>query len=262
MIYVKSAAQIASMRKAGRILYDTLQLVTANALPGISTKALDQMAEEYILSQGGIPSQKGYPSYSNDKGDFPACICASCNDAVVHGVPNHRPLHEGDLLSVDLCVLYEGYHADSARTIAIGTPSAKAAQLLKVTEECFYEALKKCHEGSRLSDISWAVQSHAQEYGFSVVRALCGHGIGKSMHEDPEVPNFGPPGRGPRLRAGMTIAIEPMINEGGYEVVVDQEDGWTVRTKDGSLSSHYEHTVLITEGEPEMLTIPNQGGKT
>ena len=235
------------MRKAGRVTAGALDAVARAAKPGITTKELDAIAEDYIRSRGGVPSFKGFCGY-------PASICASVNEEVVHGIPSERKLRDGDIVGVDIGVILDGWQGDSALTVAVGTISNEAQHLIDVTRESFYQALKLCREGMRLGDIGHAVQSYAEANGCSVVRDLCGHGIGRKMHEDPEVPNFGKPGHGLRLSKGLVIAIEPMLNYGAWPVRT-LSDGWTVVTADGSLSAHYEHTVAITDGEPDILTL-------
>lgn len=246
MITIKSAQEIEYMRQAGRIVFETHELLKKAIKPGITTKELDNIAEEYILSQGGTPSFKGYNG-------FPASICASVNNEVVHGIPSLKKIKDGDIISIDIGVIYRGYHGDAARTHPVGQVSEEAESLIRVTRESFYEGIKFAVEGNRLSDISSAIQRYVEMHGYSVVRDLVGHGIGQEMHEEPHIPNYGKPGRGPRLRAGMTLAIEPMVNMGKYHVRV-LPDQWTVVTADGSLSAHYEHTVVITHSEPELLT--------
>jgi len=213
----------------------------------VTTKELDAIAEDYIRSRGGAPSFKGY-------GGFPGSICASVNEEVVHGIPSDRKLQEGDIIGIDCGVLLDGWQGDSAATFAVGKISADAQNLIDITRQSFYEGLKMCHPGMRLGDIGHAVQSYAESHGCGVVRDLCGHGIGREMHEDPEVPNFGKPGHGLRLVKGLVIAVEPMINLGTWRVRT-LNDGWTCVTADGSLSGHYEHTIAITDGEPELLTL-------
>lgn len=247
MITLKNPEQINKMRKAGHLLEQIVEEVGRTIRPGITTQMINSMADRLIREAGAIPSfyQYGHPP-------FPASICTSVDDAVVHGVPNDDPLREGSIVGLDCGLILEGWHADMARTIGVGTISKEAQRLIDVTRKCFFEALAFCKEGCRLGDIGHAVQQCAEQAGYSSVRALTGHGIGRQMHEEPEVLNFGPAGRGLRLRAGMTIAIEPMINIGGYDVILDE---WDVRTRDGSLSAHYENTVYITSGEPEILTM-------
>ena len=248
MINVKSKKEIELMRVAGRITAETLQLLEENIKPGITTFELDKIAEKFIRKNDCIPSFKNY-------GGFPGSICASVNNVVIHGIPSHKVvLKEGDIISIDCGANYKGYHGDAARTFAVGNISEDAKKLIEVTKDCFFQGLKFCREGFRVSDISNAVQLRAEKEGYGVVRDFVGHGIGTALHESPEVPNYGNPGRGARLVAGMTVAIEPMINAGDYRVRV-LEDDWTTVTQDGCLSAHYENTVLITGDEPELLTI-------
>lgn len=247
MIIIKSKNEIDIMREAGKIVAGALEAIRKAIAPGITTAELDKIAEDYIRSKGAIPSFKGYQG-------FPASICASVNAQVIHGIPGPTVLKEGDIISIDIGAIYNGYHGDAARTYPVGAVSPNALKLIKVTEESFYKGLEFAREGYRLSDISHAIQTYVEGHGYSVVKAFVGHGIGQQMHEDPQVPNFGRPGRGPRLRAGMTLAIEPMVNEGTDEVVT-LDDHWTVVTKDGSLSAHYENTIAITSDEPIILTV-------
>ncbi|MCG8501916.1 MAG: type I methionyl aminopeptidase [Firmicutes bacterium] len=246
MITIKSTQELEYMRQAGRIVFESHELLKKTIRPGITTKELDSIIEQYILSQGATPSFKGYNG-------FPASICASVNNEVVHGIPSLNKLKDGDIISIDIGAIYKGYHGDAARTHPVGKISEDAARLISVTEESFFEGMKYAVEGNRLSDISAAIQTYVENHGYSVVRDLVGHGIGRNMHEEPQIPNYGKPHRGPRLRAGMTLAIEPMINAGKYHVEI-LPDQWTVVTADGSLSAHYEHTIAITQGEPELLT--------
>jgi len=235
------------MARAGAIVRGCLELIGQEIRPGITTKELDRLAEEYIRSRGGIPTFKGYRG-------FPASICASPNDIVVHGIPGRVRLREGDIVGIDVGVTLNGYIADAAMTFPVGEISEEAKRLLRVTEEALMLGIAQCRVGNRVGDISHAVQSHAEAHGYSVVRSMVGHGVGRHMHEDPQVPNFGSPGQGPELREGMVLAIEPMVNMGGYEVEIG-EDHWAVYTKDGSLSAHFEHTVAITSEGPRILTL-------
>lgn len=246
MIVIKSKNELEIMQEAGRIVAGAHEVVRKAIAPGITTAQLDKLAEEYILSQGATPAFKGYQGY-------PASICASLNDQVVHGIPGPIALREGDILSVDIGAFFKGFCGDAARTYPIGEVTPEATRLIEVTKEAFFKGLEFAREGYRLSDISHAIQSYVEGNGFSVVKALVGHGIGQKMHEDPQIPNFGPPGRGPRLREGMTLAIEPMVNAGTDQVRI-LDDGWTVITQDGSLSAHYEHTIAITDDQPLILT--------
>jgi len=248
---VKSEREIALMRESGRIVGEVLALVGAHVRPGVTTRELDELAEEYIRSQGAIPAFKGY---GPDKRNlFPATLCISVDDVVVHGIPDGRRLEEGEIVSVDVGAKKNGWYGDAARTFAIGRISEEKARLLKVTEEALQAGIARAREGNHLHDISSAVQKHVEAAGFSVVRDLVGHGIGKQLHEEPAVPNFGVEGTGVLLRKDMTLAIEPMVNAGVFAVRLD-EDGWTVRTADGRPSAHFEHTVAITQGEAEILT--------
>ncbi len=248
MIYLKSRQEIEIMREAGRIVAETHNLLREAIKPGITTKKLDELAEAYIIECGAVPAFKGY-------GGFPASVCTSINHEVVHGIPGLKTLENGDIISIDIGAVYDGYYGDSAKTHGVGQICDDAQKLIDVTRQSFYEGIKYAYEGNRLSDISHAIQTYVEARGFSVVRNYVGHGIGANMHEEPQIPNYGPPGKGPRLQAGMVLAIEPMINMGTYEVKV-LSDGWTVVTLDGKHSAHYEHTVAITQGEPEILTIP------
>jgi methionyl aminopeptidase len=246
MIVRKSPAEIAQMGRAGKVVAETLALLSEQIRPGVTTAELDSIAEEFIRSHGGSPTFKGYRGY-------PASICASPNDMVVHGIPGPYALVEGDILSVDVGVTLGGFVADSAFTFPVGEVSPEAERLLDVGRVALDAGVEQCRPGRRLSDISHAVQIVTEEAGFSVVRSLVGHGVGRAMHEDPQIPNFGEPGRGPLLAEGMTFAIEPMITAGGPDVVV-HDDEWSISTQDGSLAAHFEHTVAITEGGPQILT--------
>jgi methionyl aminopeptidase len=250
-VSVKSERDIALMRESGRIVSEVLAAVGGHIQPGITTQELDALAEEYIRSQGGIPAFKGYgPDRRNT---FPATLCVSIDDVVVHGIPDGRRLEEGEIVSVDVGVKKDGWFGDAARTFPVGRIGEEKARLLKVTEEALEAGIARARAGNRLHDVSAAVQAHVEAAGYSVVRDLVGHGIGKQLHEEPAVPNFGVEGTGVVLREGMTLAIEPMVNAGTYVVRLD-EDGWTVRTADGRPSAHFEHTVAITQGEAEILT--------
>lgn len=249
MITCKSQRELAYMKDAGRIAARAHEELAKAIRPGVTTKELDEIAADFILSRGGRPAFKGLY-------DFPANICTSINEEVVHGIPSpYRRLQEGDIISIDIGVELNGYFGDCARTFPVGDVSEAARELLRVAEEALYRGIAEARVGRRLSDISHAIQSYVEAHGFSVVREFVGHGIGTSMHEEPQVPNFGPPGRGPRLKPGMTLAIEPMVNMGTHEVVT-LDDNWTVVTKDLSLSAHFEHTVAVTNGRPEILTLP------
>lgn len=247
MISIKSKADIAAMQRAGEIVRDLLLLMEEKVKPGITTRELDRIAYEFIIARKAAPSFLHYNGY-------PATICASVNEMVVHGIPGKYRLCEGDIISIDVGAVIDGFHADAARTFGVGTVSAEKQRLMDVTKQCFFDALAVCREGNRLSDIARAVQTLAEKNGYGVVRALTGHGIGKQMHEDPQVANFVTGGQGLRLRAGMAIAIEPMINQGTWQVRF-LDDGWSVLTMDGKPSAHYENTVIITEGEPIVTTL-------
>ena len=246
MIYIKSSAEIAKMRESGKILYDALCKVEQSIKAGVTTKELDQIAKEYILSQGAKPSFLGYNGY-------PASICASVNEVVIHGIPSQRKLNDGDIISIDIGVVKDGYHADAARTFAVGDISPEAKRLIDATKQSFFEGLKYARHGERLGSMQAAIQNHIEQNGFGIVRNCCGHGIGKSLHEDPEIPNHGTFGRGIRLAKGMTIAVEPMVTYGDYRTTT-LKDGWTVVSLDGEYTAHYENTILITDGEPILLT--------
>ncbi|MBA1336384.1 MAG: Methionine aminopeptidase [Firmicutes bacterium] len=246
MIILKSPTEIEIMKTAGRIVAETLEKLKEVIKPGITTKELDQMAEEFIVKSGAVPAFKGYRG-------FPASICTSINNQVVHGIPGLNRLENGDIVSIDIGTIYNGYYGDAAVTFGVGKISKDAEKLIDITKESLFKGIEKAVEGNRLSDISHAVQKFVEENGFSVVRDYVGHGIGQNMHEDPQVPNFGLPGKGPRLKEGMVLAIEPMVNQGSYHVRTLM-DNWTVVTADGSLSAHYEHTVAITGEGPLILT--------
>lgn len=248
MITIKSDAEIARMRESGRITKEVLNLIGREIRAGFTTKDLDKLAYEYITSCGAYPSFLGYSGY-------PASICASIDDVVVHGIPSEDiVIKEGQIVSIDVGVEFDGWQGDAARTFMIGEVSPEKKKLVKVTEECFFKAIENLRDGTPLGDIGYAVQSHAEANGFSVVRALVGHGIGREMHEDPTVPNYGKKGTGIRLKKGMAIAIEPMINAGVYQVDF-MSDGWAVRTRDRKPSAHYENTVVITDNGVEVLTL-------
>ena len=248
MIILKSQREIALMREAGRIVALTLAKLREHIAPGVTTGELDRIAEEYIRSQDAVPAFKGYQG-------FPASICTSVNEEVVHGIPGLKRLAEGDIISIDVGVVKYGYVGDAAITFPVGKISSLKQHLLEVTEAALYEGIKQAVVGNRLTDISHSVQAYVEKNGLSVVRDYVGHGIGRDMHEDPQIPNFGPPGFGPRLRAGMVLAIEPMVNAGTYEVYT-LTNQWTVVTRDKKPSAHFEHTVAITENGPEILTLP------
>lgn len=248
MVSIKSQNEIVLMREAGKLLAKTHEELKNAIRPGISTLEIDKLGEKIIRSFGCIPSFLNYNG-------FPASICVSVNDEVVHGIPSrNRILKEGDIVSLDAGLIYKGYHADAARTHAVGNVSNNAKKLIEVTEKSFFEGIKMAKDGNHLHDISNAIAGYCESFGYGVVRDLVGHGIGKELHEDPQIPNFRQRRRGIKLQKGMTLAIEPMINEGTYEVSW-LDDDWTVVTDDGALSAHYENTILITDGEPEILTI-------
>jgi methionyl aminopeptidase len=247
VIVCRSAAELDRMREAGRLVGEVLAELAAHIAPGVTTADLDRLAEKRIAQAGATAAFKGYHGY-------PATICASINDEVIHGIPSgRRMLNEGDVISIDVGASLDGYYGDSAITLPVGQVSEEAAALLRVTEEALYKAIEQARPGGRVSDIGHAVQRHVEAYGFSVVREFVGHGIGQRMHEEPQVPNYGDPGRGPRLTEGMVLAIEPMVNAGKPAVRV-LADGWTAVTKDGSLSAHFEHTVAVTAEGPRILT--------
>ena len=248
MIVLKTAREIAIISEACRISAGALKLAGEAVEPGVTTEEIDRIAEKYIRSRGAVPNFKGYNG-------FPSTACISINNEVIHGIPSkNRVIKEGDIVSVDLGACFEGYHGDNAATFAAGDVSEQAKLLMAVTKESLYKGISKALAGNRIGDIASAVQQHVESNGFSVVREYVGHGVGTKLHEAPEVPNYGKPGRGVRLMPGMTIAIEPMVNAGDYDVKV-MPDGWTVLTRDGSLSAHFEHTIAITADGPKILTI-------
>lgn len=248
MITIKNESQIEKMRRAGVLLHDVLEALRREIEPGVTTLYLDRLAEKLIREGGGIPSSKGYEG-------FPYSICASVDDQVVHGFPNKEKLRKGQILSVDCTCLLDGWQSDSAFSVVVGGGNPKSQQLVEVTEKCFWLGAQQAVAGNHLGDIGHAVQAYAESFGYGVVRDLCGHGIGTEMHEDPNVPNYGNPHRGVTLQAGMTLTIEPMISMGTWKVYCEDND-WTIVTRDGSPASHYEHTLLITDGEPELLSWP------
>lgn len=248
MIIIKTNTEIEYMRKAGKLTGETLLMLEEKVKSGVTTEELDRLAEDYIRKHGGIPSFKGY-------GGFPASICTSINNEVIHGIPSKkRHLQEGDIISIDCGAILNGWQGDAARTFPVGKVSEEAQKLISVTKESFFKGAEKAVVGNRLTDISNAVQTYAESFGYSLVRDYVGHGIGKEMHEDPEVPNYGRSGRGPKLVHGMVIAVEPMVNVGKYQVVT-QDNGWTVVTEDGSLAAHYENTIAILDSGSEILTL-------
>jgi len=246
LIILKSPDEIERMAEACRIVAEVLEEIKKNVSPGVTTKELDGMAESYILSRKAKPAFKGYRGY-------PGSVCASINEQVVHGIPSAVKLKEGDILSIDVGVQYKGFYGDAAVTLPVGVVSDQAKKLLSVTESALETGIEKAVAGNRLSDISSAIQGSVESEGFSVVRNFVGHGIGRGLHEEPQIPNFGKPGEGPRLLEGMTLAIEPMVNAGGWEVIIES-DGWTAVTKDRSLSAHFEHTIAITKNGQNILT--------
>jgi len=250
VISLKSPREIEIMRRANVIVAEVLQELKRRVGPGVTTLELDAVAEEMTLKRNAIPAFKGY----NVAGRvYPRCLCASINNEIVHGIPSNRALREGDIVGLDYGVVYEGFYGDSALTVGVGKVSEEAQRLMDVTEQSLYKGIEQLREGRRLGDLGAAVQRVAEGAGFSVVRAFVGHGIGKKLHEDPPVPNYGEPERGLRLKEGMVLAIEPMLNAGGYEVEI-KEDGWTAVTKDGSLAAHFEHSVAITNDGPFILS--------
>jgi len=246
MIYIRSKDEIYKIWESNKIVYETLQMLGKEIKPGVKTKRLDKLAEEFIHNKGGRPAFKGYNGY-------PAAICTSIDEQVVHGIPSNRELRDGEILSIDVGAEKNGYYGDSAYTYAVGEVEPIKKKLMNITQESLYKGIAMANPGNRLSDIGNAVQTHVESHGFSVVRVLVGHGIGRELHEHPEVPNYGEPGKGPTLKAGMCIAIEPMVNVGTYNVFT-LDDGWTVVTADKKPSAHYEHTIAITEDGPLILS--------
>jgi len=252
VILIKSKKEIDYIRESCRIVAETLQLLKANVKPGITTLELDKIAEDYIRSNNGLPAFKGY-SQGGAPG-FPGSICSSVDDEVVHGIPSSRTLKVGEIVSLDIGVLKNGFFGDAALTVAVGNISDDKTKLMEVTERSLQLGIEQAIAGNKVHDISNAVQVYVEANGFSIVRDLCGHGVGKFLHEDPSIPNFGRKGTGPKLKNGMTLAIEPMVNAGKYDVIA-AKDGWTIITADGSTSAHFEHTILINNNLPEILTI-------
>jgi methionyl aminopeptidase len=252
VILIKSKKEIDYIRESCRIVAETLQLLKSNVRPGITTLELDKIAEDYIRSNDAIPAFKGY-SQGGAPG-FPGSVCSSVDDEVVHGIPGQRVLKDGEIVSLDIGVLKNGYFGDAALTVAVGNISDDNKKLMDVTERSLQLGIEQAVAGNKVHDISYAVQTYVEANGFSVVRDLCGHGVGKFLHEDPSVPNFGKKGTGPKLKNGMTLAIEPMVNAGKYDVIT-AADGWTIITADGSTSAHFEHTILINNNSPEILTV-------
>ena len=255
MIVRKSKSELEAMREGGRITAACLEMLSENVRAGVTTRELDRMAEDFIRSNGGKPEFKGYPG-SPGAPDFPGSICASPNAMIVHGIPGSYRLKDGDVISLDVGVRYEGFVTDSATTVAVGEVPPDAEGLLKTTQQCLAAAAEQVRVGKRLGDIGHAIQSLAESRGYGVVRDLVSHGVGRKMHEDPQIPNYGRPGTGPRLQPGMTFAIEPMITLGDYDIRISEWDGWSIYTADNSLSAHYEHTVAVTENGPWILTEP------
>jgi methionyl aminopeptidase len=252
VIALRTASEIEKIRESCGIVHEALDLAGSMIAPGLMTEEIDRALDGYIRGRGGVPSFKGYRGY-------PASTCISVNDQVVHGIPSGRRLLEGDIVSVDVGVVKGGYHGDAARTFSVGAIAPKVERLLAVTREALELGIQAARPGKRIGDISHAVQGYVEENGLAVVRALVGHGIGRQMHEEPPVPNYGKPGTGPELKAGMVLAIEPMVNAGGWDVVT-LDDGWTIVTKDQSLSAHFEHTIAVTEGGPVILTRGGDSG--
>jgi methionyl aminopeptidase len=249
MIVCKSAAELARMRAANVLVADVLAELREMVRPGVTTAELDEFAERRVRGAGAVPAFKGYHG-------FPATLCTSVNEEVIHGIPSARALTEGDIVSIDIGVLLDGFYGDAAITVPLAPIGSRVAELLRVTEESLYRGIEQARVGARVSDIGHAVQQHVEAHGFSVVREFVGHGVGTALHEEPQVPNYGPAGRGPRLAEGMTLAIEPMVAMGRAAVKV-LRDGWTAVTKDRSLAAHFEHTVAITAGGPVIMTVPN-----
>ncbi len=246
MIILKSLEEIEKIVASCRIVAETIEAIKLMVKPGLTTMEIENFADAHIRELGGVPAFKGYRGY-------PASICTSVNNEVIHGIPSKKFLLEGDILSIDLGVYKDGFYGDAAVTLPVGRIAPALEKLLRVTEESLYIGIMSAIVGNRVSDISYAIQRHVESNGFSVVKTFVGHGVGRELHEDPQIPNFGPPGRGPRIREGMTIAIEPMVNLGSHEVFI-LNDGWTAVTADGKPSAHFEHTVLVTSGSPRILT--------
>lgn len=252
MIYLKNREEIELMRESALMVSRTLGLVAKEVRPGVTPLFLDKLAEQYIRDNGGIPAFKGYKSASGGR-DFPATLCISVNEAVVHGIPDNTPLKEGDIISVDCGVKKNGFFGDHAYTFAVGNVKPAVQKLLEVTKECLYKGIEQMVSGNRIGDISFAIQQHAEKHGYGVVRELVGHGLGKNLHEEPEVPNYGRRGNGPKLTEGMVLAIEPMINMGKKDIK-QLNDGWTIIAADRQPSAHFEHDVAIVNGKPEILS--------
>ena len=252
MIVRKSRGELETMREGGRINAACLNMLAENVRPGVTTKELDTMAEEFIRSRGGVPEFKGYEG-------FPGSICASPNSMIVHGIPGSYKLKDGDIISLDVGTRFEGFVADSAMTVAAGEVPEKTASLMEITRRCLAAAIKQVRTGNKLGDIGHAIQSVAEAEGYGVVRDLVSHGVGRKMHEEPQIPNYGKPNSGPRLLPGMVFAVEPMITLGSYDIRFDERDGWSIYTADGSLAAHYEHTIAVTENGPWVLTEDDSG---
>lgn len=248
-ILLRSRQQIAKMREAGRLVAETFELLRPHIRPGVTTKELDRIAEKYIRSRGATPAYKGYNG-------FPATICVATNNVICHGFPSNTPLREGDIVGVDIGARLNGWYGDSCVTYAVGEISAEARRLMDVTEEAMWRGIRAAQAGARLGDIGAAIQTYVESQGCSIVREWTGHGVGERLHEDPSIPHYGKAGTGIKLQPGFIFTIEPMVNAGGYETVLDRRDGWTVRTADGSLSAQFEHSIVITENGPEILTLP------
>ena len=253
MINIKSKSEIERMKDSGKIVAEVLLKIEENISPGITTKELDRIASDYIIKNGAFPSFLGVPNYYGGI-KFPGAICASLNGEVIHGIPDGRRLREGDIISVDVGAFYNGFHGDAARTFPVGRVSEDALKLIEVTRQSFFEGLKFVRPNNRISDISGAIQDYAESFGYSIVKEYTGHGVGRELHEYPEVPNYRTNRRGHRLAAGMAIAIEPMVNQGGADIVL-AANKWTVYTKDGKLSAHYENTVIVTDDDPLIVTM-------
>jgi methionyl aminopeptidase len=255
VVTIKSEKEIKLMREACRVTGLVYKEIEKVIRPGMSTMELDKFAEKVIKENGGIPAQKGYPSDMKGVPPFPATLCISINDEVIHGIPSHKKIiRDGDVVSIDLVVYKDGFNGDAARTFIVGKGSEEAKRLVDITKKAFLEGIKYAVKGNRIGDISHAIGEFVEKNGYNVVREFQGHGIGREMHEDPGIPNYGKPGRGIRLEPGMTLAVEPMVIAGARDIYQDY-DGWTILTQDGSLSAHYENTILITEKEPEVLTL-------
>lgn len=248
MIPIKSETDLVKMRRACKVTGDTLRMIEEHIKPGVTTAQLDEIIEKFIREQGCTPSFKNLYG-------FPASACISVDDVVVHGIPSDKPLEEGQIVSIDVGACYGGFHGDAARTFAVGQITREKQRLIDVTRQSFFEGIKHARAGRRLGDVSHAIQQHVESNGYAIVRAMTGHGIGRRVHEEPNIPNYGQAGCGVMLKSGYTLAIEPMVNAGEFKVLIDQGDKWTCRTVDGSPSAHYENTILVRDGEPEILTL-------